>query len=195
MIIFPAFASILPLFESLPRNFSLLLVLAWYMITMAYIFENFLNWFFSVNIVTDERIFDVDFFDFTLFGRSYDRWPVFNIADAAVTIGVLVLVLFYKKHQEEDEKVEAVLEGGTSTTIQDIAVSDESTKTIQNDNSSDIIKEDDPVKDRNSEIEFLNGIMFGLLKESRSISIHNILVNHEVKKSVPVDTSPDTEMH
>ena len=86
--------------------------------------------------------FDVDFFDFTLFGRSYDRWPVFNIADAAVTIGVLVLVLFYKKHQEEDEKVEAVLEGGTSTTIQDIAVSDESTKTIQNDNSSDIIKED-----------------------------------------------------
>ena len=86
--------------------------------------------------------FDVDFFDFTLFGRSYDRWPVFNIADAAVTIGVLVLVLFYKKHQEEDEKVEAVLEGGTSTTIQDIAVSDESTKTIQNDNSSDIMKED-----------------------------------------------------
>ena len=86
--------------------------------------------------------FDVDFFDFTLFGRSYDRWPVFNIADAAVTIGVLVLVLFYKKHQEEDEKVEAVLDGGTSTITQDIAVSDESTKTIHNENSSDIINED-----------------------------------------------------
>jgi signal peptidase II len=86
--------------------------------------------------------FDVDFFDFTLFGRSYDRWPVFNIADAAVTIGVLVLVLFYKKHQEEDEKVEAVLDGGTSTITQDIAVSDESPKTIHNENSSDIINED-----------------------------------------------------
>ena len=77
-----------------------------------------------------------------MFGRSYDRWPVFNIADAAVTIGVLVLVLFYKKHQEEDEKVEAVLDGGTSTAAQDIAVSDESTKTIQTENSSDIINED-----------------------------------------------------
>jgi len=86
--------------------------------------------------------FDVDFFDFTLFGRSYDRWPVFNIADAAVTIGVLVLVLFYKKHQEEDEKVEAVIDGGTSTITQDIAVSDESTQTIQTENSSDIINED-----------------------------------------------------
>ena len=86
--------------------------------------------------------FDVDFFDFTLFGRSYDRWPVFNIADAAVTIGVLVLVLFYKKHQEEDEKVEAVLAGETSTAAQDIAVSEESINTIQNKNSSDIINED-----------------------------------------------------
>jgi signal peptidase II len=86
--------------------------------------------------------FDVDFFDFTLFGRSYDRWPVFNIADAAVTMGVLVLLVFYKKHQEEDEKVEAVLDGGTSTITQNIAVSDESTKTIQNENSSDIINED-----------------------------------------------------
>jgi signal peptidase II len=86
--------------------------------------------------------FDVDFFDFTLFGRSYDRWPVFNIADAAVTIGVLVLLVFYKKHQEEDEKIEAVLDGGSSTTTQDIAVSDESTKNVQNESSSDIINED-----------------------------------------------------
>jgi signal peptidase II len=86
--------------------------------------------------------FDVDFFDFTLFGRSYDRWPVFNIADAAVTIGVLVLVFFYKKHQNEDEKVEAVLDGGTSTITHDFSGSDESNKIIQNENSSDIIRKD-----------------------------------------------------
>ncbi len=49
--------------------------------------------------------FDFNFFDFTLFGRSYDRWPVFNIADASVTIGVLILLLFYKKHQEQDEEI------------------------------------------------------------------------------------------
>lgn len=47
---------------------------------------------------------DFDFFNFSLFGRSYDRWPIFNIADAAVTVGVVILVLFYKKHQDEDEK-------------------------------------------------------------------------------------------
>ncbi|MBW7842514.1 MAG: signal peptidase II [Ignavibacterium sp.] len=53
---------------------------------------------------------DFDFFNFTLFGRSYDRWPVFNIADAAVTIGVLILILFYKKHNEIEEVPENKVE-------------------------------------------------------------------------------------
>lgn len=86
--------------------------------------------------------FDVDFFDFTLFGRSYDRWPVFNIADAAVTIGVLILLLFYKKHQVEDEKAEAVLDNGTSSSANVIAVTDDSTNEIQKANSTDLMKED-----------------------------------------------------
>ncbi len=80
--------------------------------------------------------FDFDFFDFTLFGRSYDRWPVFNIADAAVSIGVLVLILFYKKHQEDDEKEKVKVEvAGTNETIVAEEVSE------INNNGSDIIKE------------------------------------------------------
>ena len=82
--------------------------------------------------------FDVDFFDFTLFGRSYDRWPVFNIADAAVTIGVLTLLLFYKKHQKEDEKIETV-----DSSVMSLGLSgSEFNEPIQNGNGSDIIKND-----------------------------------------------------
>jgi signal peptidase II len=87
--------------------------------------------------------FDVDFFDFTLFGRSYDRWPVFNIADAAVTIGVLILVLFYKKHQDEDEKLASALpDDGTQISENNLAVTDQSTLAAKNENGTDLMKED-----------------------------------------------------
>jgi signal peptidase II len=53
--------------------------------------------------------FDFDFFNFSIFGRSYDRWPIFNIADAAVSIGVLILLVFYKHHEAEDKKNEGIV--------------------------------------------------------------------------------------
>ena len=49
---------------------------------------------------------DFDFFHFSLFGHDYNRWPIFNIADASVTTGVLILLIFYKKIQKEKEDQE-----------------------------------------------------------------------------------------
>ncbi len=37
--------------------------------------------------------FDVDFFDIEVLGYSLTRWPVFNVADAAVTIGIVLLLV------------------------------------------------------------------------------------------------------
>ncbi len=39
---------------------------------------------------------DVDVPDFVLFGRVYARWPVFNVADACITLGVLVALVFHR---------------------------------------------------------------------------------------------------
>jgi signal peptidase II len=38
--------------------------------------------------------FDLEFFDVNVFGYAMSRWPVFNIADACVTIGVVLLLAF-----------------------------------------------------------------------------------------------------
>lgn len=65
--------------------------------------------------------FDFDFFNFSLLGRSYDRWPIFNIADASVTVGVLILILFYKQHNsEENGKVAEVnVSSGETVLVED----------------------------------------------------------------------------
>jgi len=49
---------------------------------------------------------DVIFFNINIFGYEMTRWPVFNIADSSVTIGVILLLIFHKEafdtqHDEE----------------------------------------------------------------------------------------------
>ena len=62
--------------------------------------------------------FDFDFFNFTIFGRNYERWPIFNIADAAVTTGVLILLLFYRQHKRDDEDTMNEAQEATEKRIQ-----------------------------------------------------------------------------
>ena len=58
---------------------------------------------------------DFDFFHFSIFGKTFDRWPIFNFADAAVTIGLIILLFFYKQNQKEEQELDG----------QEISVSDE----------------------------------------------------------------------
>lgn len=45
----------------IPANFRLIGSICWYLLTFAIAFENFLSWLFNVNIITDERIIDINF--------------------------------------------------------------------------------------------------------------------------------------
>jgi signal peptidase II len=40
---------------------------------------------------------DVDFFNVSVFGYTLHRWPVFNIADASVTCGVLLMLVSHRR--------------------------------------------------------------------------------------------------
>lgn len=59
---------------------------------------------------------DVDFFKISFLGHNYDRFPVFNIADSAVTIGVFLLLIFYKKNQENIQLTSAPSESPNTGT-------------------------------------------------------------------------------
>jgi len=62
MIFVPLFWTELPVISFLPDNYLFVLTLFWYALILTFVFERFLMWFFSVNIVTDERFIDVDFY-------------------------------------------------------------------------------------------------------------------------------------
>lgn len=47
----------------------------------------------------------VDAFGFSILGKTFSSFPIFNIADSSVTIGVIILILFHKTF-EENENVE-----------------------------------------------------------------------------------------
>jgi signal peptidase II len=48
--------------------------------------------------------FDVDFFKIDVAGFHISRWPIFNVADAAVSIGVVLLLIFHRKFTTVEER-------------------------------------------------------------------------------------------
>lgn len=45
----------------IPTDLIVITQIFWYLFTFGYIFQNFLNWFFNLYIITNKRIIDVDF--------------------------------------------------------------------------------------------------------------------------------------
>ena len=67
--------------------------------------------------------FDVEFFDMTLFGYSMSRWPVFNVADACVTVGVVLLLVFQGSiHKSDAQSHESLGDSGAGSPPQSASV-------------------------------------------------------------------------
>jgi len=88
----PLVLSQFPLLDFLPERFKLIAVLGWYMVTAGYILENFLNWFFNVVIITDERMIDIDFIN--LIYREISEAKLDNIQDVTTRMGSVLRTMF-----------------------------------------------------------------------------------------------------
>lgn len=65
---------------------------------------------------------DLDFFNVSVLGYRLSRWPVFNVADAAVTIGVLLLLFFHRTAAEDEISPETI--AATPHAVHDPVTSD-----------------------------------------------------------------------
>lgn len=73
-------------------RFRTLTLLTWYLLAFSYAFQNFLMWFFNVNIVTDERVVDIDFPN--ILYRDISSTKIDMIQDISVKMGGFVRSLF-----------------------------------------------------------------------------------------------------
>ncbi len=90
----PLLLSYFPIIDFLPPNFRLVSLIGWYMIVFAFVFENFLSWFFGVNIITDERVVDIDFYN--LIYKEVSDTNIDKIQDVTYRVGdVLGTLLNY----------------------------------------------------------------------------------------------------
>jgi len=61
VILFPAVFISGIISPIIPSSYFSLVILTWYLLAFSYILVNFLLWYFTVSIVTNERVVDIDF--------------------------------------------------------------------------------------------------------------------------------------
>ena len=90
--LFPLIQNILPI--TIPGNYRLIIFGFWYLMTFAFIYVNFILWYYNVNIVTNERVIDIDFI--YLLVQEVSATRITQIEDVTYRrIGVLATLFDY----------------------------------------------------------------------------------------------------
>lgn len=77
---------------SIPVSLMSFFILGWYLITFSYIFVNFILWYFTVSIVTNERIIDIDFIN--LLNKKFAETRINRIEDVTMRTGGFIRAFF-----------------------------------------------------------------------------------------------------
>ncbi|MFH1895909.1 MAG: hypothetical protein ABH814_00330 [bacterium] len=71
----PLFKGEFPLIPAFLPKAQLLTAVLWYLVTISFVFESFLNWYFNVAIVSNQRVIDIDF-----------SWPLYrNVSECELS--------------------------------------------------------------------------------------------------------------
>ena len=88
----PAIFVWVPLLDFLPANYQFMALVLWYLLLIAYIFENFISWLYQAFIITDERIIDINFSN--LIYKELSEAKIDNIEDVTYRQGGVMRAAF-----------------------------------------------------------------------------------------------------
>lgn len=85
MLFLPILLHFIPVIDFLPDNFRLMAKVIWYLLTIAFVYEKFITWYFHVFIITDERVIDINFYN--LLYKEVSQAKTDNIEDVTYRQG------------------------------------------------------------------------------------------------------------
>ena len=111
MLVAPVLLEMSGVLVGVPEKFIFMGQMTWYLVTLLYAFEKFLYWHYSVFIVTNERIVDIDFNNLT--SRTITDANLNHIEEPEMQTGGFVRTLFqygdvYVTTASKDPSVEAL---------------------------------------------------------------------------------------
>ena len=92
LTISPFFFSRVPGIALLLTRYAVIILIPWYLFVFAFILESFLTWYFNVNIVTDERIVDINFY--SLLYKEISHCKIDKIQDVSFNMGGIMGTFF-----------------------------------------------------------------------------------------------------
>ncbi|MBU1085211.1 MAG: PH domain-containing protein [Candidatus Beckwithbacteria bacterium] len=92
MVLMPISLVWIPIISFMPSNFQVMAVMMWYLLTIAFVYEKFITWFYHVFIITDERVIDVDFYN--LLYKEVSEAKIDNIEDVTYRQGGVARAMF-----------------------------------------------------------------------------------------------------
>ncbi len=92
LLFIPILFNVIPIIDFLPANYRFMTVLVWYLLVIAFVYEQFLSWFFDVWLITDERVIDIHFSN--LLYKQVSEAKIDNIEDVTYNQGGVIKALF-----------------------------------------------------------------------------------------------------
>jgi hypothetical protein len=92
LFIIPPLFKLVPLIDTLPGNYLFVLSLFWYMVSVAFVFQKFMSWYFDVYIITNRRVIDIDFYN--LLTKKFSEAELSKIQDVTSQVAGVSQTIF-----------------------------------------------------------------------------------------------------
>lgn len=79
-------------FDNFSAPFLIICLAFWYTFAFGFAFQNFLNWYYNLYIISNKRLVDIDFVGFLF--KDISETPLSNIEDVTSTVGGALRVIF-----------------------------------------------------------------------------------------------------